>query len=90
MRAARGGGPGALRRAALFAGALPLFWIVPEACLTLLSGLAAGGAHSLLAAELAGQLRVPRGAAIALAIWAAAIGAALHAFTGQGLRLGSF
>lgn len=77
-----------MRRTALFAGALPLFWIVPEACLTLLSGLAAGGVLSLLAAELAGQLRVPRGAAIALAIWAAAIGAALHALVGPGPALG--
>ncbi len=69
-------------RTALFAAVLPLCWIVPQAGVTLLAGLVSGGVLSVLAAELAGQLHVPHRAALALAVFAAAFGAALRAVAG--------
>ncbi|MBX6375966.1 MAG: hypothetical protein IRZ13_17265 [Acetobacteraceae bacterium] len=75
----------AVCRAVLFAVALALCWLVPGALLTLISVLLTAGLLSVLAAELAGQLRVPHRAAVALAVWAAAFGAALHALAAAGL-----
>ncbi|GGG45107.1 hypothetical protein GCM10010964_35630 [Caldovatus sediminis] len=71
-------------RAALFAAALGLCWLVPGASLTLFAALLTAGTLSLLAAELAGQLRVPHRWALALAVWAAAFGAVLRAVEAAG------
>jgi hypothetical protein len=75
------------QRAALFGAVLLLCWIIPAASVTLLGGLFVLGMLSELAGELAGQLRVPHVAALALAVFAAAFGAALCAVAGPATGL---
>jgi hypothetical protein len=71
-------------RTALFTAALGLCWLVPGASLTLFAALLTAGMLSLLAAELAGQLRVQHRWALALTVWAAALGAMLRAVEAAG------